>query len=62
MSNEYPKALYKALDDVLVVCDAAEEAEGAKMGYASFEEVRAKYDDELKPIVVEKKAKKEKAE
>jgi hypothetical protein len=47
---EYPKALYKDLSDMCVVLDDKEEGQSRKEGYKDFADVRAMYDDELKPI------------
>lgn len=55
---EYPKSLYKSMDDMCVVLDAEEEKVARADGYDHFDVVRAKLDQ---PEAA-KKAKKEKAE
>ena len=37
---EYPKSLYKAIDDMIVVGDKKEEKDARKAGYTDYADVR----------------------
>lgn len=51
---EYPKSLYKSVDDMCVVLDADEEKAAKEEGYGSFEDARAKLDAPVEPEVSKK--------